>query len=165
MAREHCADPFFPSIQARIATKEMHGLQWIREQVCKLSSDPPDDFECFYESFEHYIEQPSVSSSSSSSSSKSNRHDKSAVVSNSKSIYDMANNNFAAVSDTDILSTASVSIGYICLVVFVVAGMFEVWRKVLKKKHRIVEVERVYLVPTTEDSRQHLGGYESIESS
>ena len=165
-AGEHCADPFFPSIQARIATKEMHGLRWIREQVCKLSSNPPDDFECFYESFEHYIDQPSViSSSNSSRSSKSNRHDKSAIVSNNKSIYDMVNNNYATVSDTDVLSTTSLSMSCLGLVLFVVAGVSQVWRKVLKKKkQRIVEVERVHLVATTEDSRQHLGGYESIES-
>jgi hypothetical protein len=141
----------------------MHGLRWIREQVCKLSSNPPDDFECFYESFEHYIDQPSVISSSSSSS-KSSRHDKSAIVSNNKSIYDMVNNNYATVSDTDVLSTTSLSMSCLGLVLFVVAGVSQVWRNVLKKKQQIVEVERVHLVATTEDSRQHLGGYESIES-
>jgi len=160
-AGEHCADPFFPSIQARLATKEMHGLQWIREQVCKLSSDPPNDFECFYESFEHYIEQPSVITSGSKSRS---GHDKSSTVVRSESIYDMANNNYATVSDTDVLSTASVSIGYLCLVLFVVAGVSQVWRKVLKKQQRILEIERVHLVATKRYSRQRLDGYESIES-
>ena len=143
----------------------MHGLRWIREQVCKLSSNPPDDFECFYESFEHYIDQPSVISSSSSSSSKSSRrHDKSAIVSNNKSIYDMVNNNYATVSDTDVLSTTTLSMSCLGLVLFVVTGVFQVWHKVLKKKQQVIEVERVHLIATTEDSRQHLGGYESIES-
>jgi len=39
-----CADPFFPGIQARIAADA--GLLWIRQQVCRLSEDPPSDFKC-----------------------------------------------------------------------------------------------------------------------
>eukprot|EP00977_Amphora_coffeiformis_P007334 scaffold1588_cov222-Amphora_coffeaeformis.AAC.6 len=39
-----CADPFFPGIQARIATDT--GMLWIRQQVCRLSVDPPSDFKC-----------------------------------------------------------------------------------------------------------------------
>jgi len=37
-----CADPIFPAIQARVST----GWEWIREQVCLLSVDPPGDFHC-----------------------------------------------------------------------------------------------------------------------
>lgn len=37
-----CADPVFPGIQARISDS----YQWIEEQVCKLSLDPPRDFHC-----------------------------------------------------------------------------------------------------------------------
>ena len=39
-----CADPVFPAIQARVGTEFTN--QWIREQVCRLSVDPPDDFHC-----------------------------------------------------------------------------------------------------------------------
>ena len=39
-----CADPVFPAVQARVATD--FGLSWIRQQVCRLSVDPPADFHC-----------------------------------------------------------------------------------------------------------------------
>lgn len=39
-----CADPIFPAVQARVAAD--FGLYWIRQQVCRLSTDPPEDFDC-----------------------------------------------------------------------------------------------------------------------
>lgn len=37
-----CADPVFPSIQARVSD----GYDWIEREVCKLSADPPQHFNC-----------------------------------------------------------------------------------------------------------------------
>jgi len=37
-----CADPVFPAIQARVST----GTDWIRQQVCARSVNPPSDFQC-----------------------------------------------------------------------------------------------------------------------
>jgi hypothetical protein len=38
-----CADPVFPSIQARVS----EGYAWIEQQVCQLSADPPKYFDCY----------------------------------------------------------------------------------------------------------------------
>lgn len=37
-----CADPVFPSIQARVSA----GIGWIEQQVCELSVDPPAYLNC-----------------------------------------------------------------------------------------------------------------------
>lgn len=39
-----CADPVFPAIQARVGND--FSVDWIRQQVCRLSVDPPEDFHC-----------------------------------------------------------------------------------------------------------------------
>ena len=37
-----CADNVFPSIQARVSA----GMDWIQQQVCELSANPPSGFDC-----------------------------------------------------------------------------------------------------------------------
>jgi hypothetical protein len=149
-----CADPFFPAIQARLATEHGYGYQWIREQVCRLSKDPPEDFDCPQLEIER---KPRASSSTKSkptvhhrTSSRSSSSSSSAVI-GGESMVNLSK------SGTEFFTADSVSVGCLLVVMFLVAQLWS-WRK--QRNNRQARVQQVML---RSPSGQNLVGYGSLE--
>jgi hypothetical protein len=151
-----CADPFFPAIQARIATEHGYGIEWIREQVCKLSTDPPEDFECS----QLEVEKPRASSTESTPTVNSHRlptRSSSASTSSSSAAIGGASMLNFAESGTEFLTTDSVSVGCLLLVLFLVA---ELWSR---RKQRNSRLDRLQHVALASPSGQNQVFYGSMD--